>query len=164
MWHSFPVVRIMHRLHSRRMNPPEITTCSWWTGGLTTAASGADGKHRRVFKKVRLSGLGGLRVGETCNLDEGSLERARRFSAGSWVALNLWIAVRSCKSSPQCCALLCMCNCVGIVRESALTITWSWSTFGSTINYELSRVCLLNQLLFSSGNPAVTESYMVEIR
>ena len=42
--------------------PADIATCHWSIGELTAATSGADGKRRRVFKKVRLSGLGGLRV------------------------------------------------------------------------------------------------------
>ena len=39
--------------------PADIATCHWSIGELTAATSGADGKRRRVFKKVRLSGLGG---------------------------------------------------------------------------------------------------------
>ena len=89
MFHPFPADLIMQMLHSPNIRRilGDWATCHWSIGELTAATSGADGKRRRVFKKVRLSGLrevlAWVIVGETCSLDEGSLERASRlFHAG----------------------------------------------------------------------------------
>ena len=135
MFHSFPAGSIMHRLHSRRMNPPEMATrVKWWTAGLTAATSGADGKRRRVFKKARSSG------------PRGSFTSTVKVILGVLIWSVCWLR-----------PLLCIALYVQLCRDSQRFLLRTNKLIGWT-----NRVCsVFNRLLSSSGNPPATGLYSI---